>query len=83
MLKKSIDLDYISTENMSLEEEKKTKELKDMKEILEKVEDCFDEVNSKLSLAFNLLSENILINDVGFKTEEIEEIKKQIRLLNK
>ena len=56
----------------------KTNEEKKIKTLLSSVDNTFVEVQNKLSFISNIMSDNILIDDVGFRTEKIKEIKKQM-----
>lgn len=64
-------------------EQQKSREKENINSALNLAEDGFDEVSGKLSLVFNILSEDILLDNVAFRSEEIQNIKNQISLMNK
>lgn len=61
----------------------KSQERESINSALSLAEDGLDDVTSKLSLVYNILCEDILLDNVGFRTEEIQNIKNQISLINK
>lgn len=73
----------LEEEKQKKKDEQKTSEKKNINSVLNKSEDGFDEVKTKLSMVRNILSEDILINNVGFKIEEIDNIKNKINEMNK
>lgn len=73
----------IEEERQKQIDNQKNNEKKNITAVLNKSEDGFDEVKSKLSMVANILSEDILLNNVGYKVEKINNIKSKIDLMNK